>query len=64
MGVILSLTFVFDPFVKGTVMWKNLFSNTSSMSILFGEQILLIFEIAHCGLRPLSNGHEPQTGFL
>ena len=44
MGVILLVTFVFDPFVKGTVMWKNLFSNASSMSILFGERILLLFE--------------------
>ena len=44
MGVILLVAFVLDPFVKGTVMWKNLFSNTSSMVILFGERILLILE--------------------
>ena len=44
MGVILLVAFVFDPFIKGTVLWKSLFSNASSMVILFGERILLIFE--------------------
>lgn len=44
MGGILLVAFVLDPVVKGTVVWKNLFSNASSMVILFGERILLILE--------------------
>jgi len=44
MGVILLMAFVFDPFVRQSSLWSNLFASRSPMITLFGERVLLILE--------------------
>lgn len=64
MGAILLMAFGFDPFVKQSAIWNNLFVDRSPMVILFGERVLLALESLIVVMILLFIGINRQQAFL
>ncbi|MCC6500383.1 MAG: CPBP family intramembrane metalloprotease [Anaerolineales bacterium] len=64
MGVILLMSFGFDPLVKQSAIWNNLFVDRSPMVILFGERALLTLESLIVVMILLFSGMDRQQAFL